>query len=292
MTGISNGTEIKDIVLASVEAFPAMSGTASKALQLLRAPNADGADIEGVIKYDPGLTANVLKIANSAYFCGTMSVGSISQAVVRLGWRRMSEVVIASTVNALMAGPVHGYDLPSGELWRHAVACTVAAEVLAAEHRVQAPDELFTSALIHDVGKLILGEFVKPFFDQIQMLTENGIPFDRAEREILGVDHAEVGAMILKQWALPENIVSAVRWHHRPDAAKEGGVLVDLVHLADMACMLLNIGTGKDGFLYNPSLRAVTRIGVQNSRLQHLAEKISAGLEGFGAVFATEKAAS
>jgi len=286
-----NGTEIKDVVLASVDAFPAMSGTAAKALQLLQAPNADGADIEAVIKYDPGLTANVLRIANSAYFCGAMSIGSVRQAVVRLGWKRMSEVVIASTVNALMAGPVPGYDLPSGDLWRHAVASTVAADILAAEHHVKAPDELFTSALIHDVGKLVMGEFVKPFFDQFQMLAESGIPFDRAEREILGTDHAEVGAMILKQWGLPENIVGAVRWHHRPDAADQGGILVDLVHLADMACMLLNIGIGKDGMRYQPSLRAVSRIGVETSRLQHLAEKIIAGLEGFGATLAAEKAA-
>ena len=272
-------TNMKVAIVAAVQSFPAMSGTATEVLRLLQDDTTNAHEVEEIVRYDPGLTANILKIANSAYFCGPGKAASISQAVMQLGWKRMSQVVIASAICSTMTTPVRGYDLPPGELWRQAVASTVAADVLAWAHDLEKPDELFTAALLHDIGKLVMGEYVASFYEEIDMAAARGIPFQEAEREVLGTDHAEVGAMILQNWNLPARIVEAVRFHHEPDATPAPNILTDLVHLGDMACLLIGIGLGNDGVQYKPSLGATARIGLKGAQLSNIADQIVKGLE-------------
>ena len=100
---------------------------------MLDNPATSAAEIEEVLRYDPGLTANILKLSNSAYFGFASQVGSVHQAVVLLGAKRLMQVVTATCVNAIMDQPVDGYGLVSGDLWQHAIAVSVAAEILVRE---------------------------------------------------------------------------------------------------------------------------------------------------------------
>jgi HD-like signal output (HDOD) protein len=110
-----------------------MPGAAVKLLVLMDDPDINVSQIEAILGQDPGLTANVLKLANSAYFGMPSKVGSIKQAVLLLGLKRLMQIVIASCVSAIMDKPVTGYDLPPGELWHHSIGVTVAAEGLMKE---------------------------------------------------------------------------------------------------------------------------------------------------------------
>ena len=142
--------------MAQVNAFPSMPAAAEKLLSLLENPNTSAIQIEEILRFDPGLTANVLKLTNSAYFGFPSKIGSVSQAVVLMGSKRLVQLVLASCVHSVMEKPVAGYDLPPGELWRHAIAVSVAAEALVKELKIPAADVVFTAALLHDVGKLVL----------------------------------------------------------------------------------------------------------------------------------------
>ena len=126
-------TATQDAIQAEISSFPAMSPAATKLLSILSDPNSGAGEVEKELRYDPGLTANIIRIANSAYFGGGGEIGSVRQAIVRLGWDKMRQLVVASSVNAVMETPVAGYDLPSGELWRHAVGVSVAAEIMVKE---------------------------------------------------------------------------------------------------------------------------------------------------------------
>lgn len=106
-------------ILAKVKSFPSMPGAAEKLLKLLDNPDTTAAQIEQILRYDPGLTANLLKLTNSVYFGLPCKVGSVGQAIVLLGWKRLLQLVMASCVNAIMSKPVPGYGLSAGELWRH-----------------------------------------------------------------------------------------------------------------------------------------------------------------------------
>ncbi len=260
-------------ILAKVKSFPSIPGAAKKLLKLLDNPDTTAAQIVQILRCDPGLTANLLKLTNSAYFGLPCQVGSVNHAIVLLGWKRLIQLVMASCVNAVMDKSVPGYDLPAGELWRHSIAVSVAAEDLVKELKISASEKIFTAALLHDVGKLVLGGFVKEDLEKIETEASRGISFEVAERIVLGTDHAEIGAQILKNWSFPPALVNAVRWHHDPDSAGKPDTLADIVHVANILCLMIGIGVGREGLCYKPSPLATKRLGLRTNDLEMVASR-------------------
>ncbi len=258
----------RERILEAMESFPSISPAATEVLALLNNPETNVAAIESAVRYDPGLTANILKLANSAFFGFPGTISSVSQAVMRLGWKRMYQIVVASSVNAIMDKHVPGYDLDSGELWHHCVAVSVSAEILVRQQKIPAPDETFTAALLHDVGKLILGEFIDADLSLIDIASSKGVSFVEVEREIVGTDHAEVGAWVLEHWHLPDVLVRAVRWHHEPELLEEPDVVVDVVHVCDALCLMMGIGIGREGLQYELCETVTDRLKLHAAHLE------------------------
>jgi putative nucleotidyltransferase with HDIG domain len=256
-----------------LKTFPSMPGAAVKLLALIDDPDMSVSQIEAILRHDAGLTANILKLANSAYFGIPSKVGSVRQAVVILGLKCLIQMVIASCVGAIMDKPVPGYDLPPGELWRHSIAVSVAAEGLVQELEIGATEEIFTAALLHDVGKLVLGSFVEDGFAEIEAALKQDISFEAAEEMVLGTNHADMGAQILTQWSLPSDIVNAVRWHHTPESAGKIDTMLDIVHVANVLCLMIGIGAGSDGLQYQPSEVVIERLGLKSYHLEKVASQ-------------------
>ena len=250
-----------------------MPGAAVKLLALIDDPDMSVSQIEAILRHDAGLTANILKLANSAYFGIPSKVGSVRQAVLILGLKRLIQMVIASCVSAIMDKPVPGYDLPPGELWRHSIAVSVAAEGLVKELNIGAKEEIFTAALLHDVGKLVLGSFVRDDFAKIEAALKQDVSFEAAEDMVLGTNHADMGARILTQWSLPSDIVNAVRWHHTPESAESVDTMLDIVHVANVLCLMIGIGAGSDGMQYEPSEAVIERLGLESGHLEKVASQ-------------------
>ena len=264
--------KIKNIA-SLLKSFPSMPGAAVKLLALIDDPDVSVSRIEDILRKDAGLTANILKLANSAYFGIPSKVGSVRQAVLILGLKRLIQMVIASCVGAIMDKPVPGYDLPPGELWRHAIAVSVAAEGLVKELGIGANEEIFTAALLHDVGKLVLGSFVQEDYQKIEAALKDDVSFETAEELVLGTNHADIGAQILTQWSLPEDIVNAVRWHHKPEAAEKDDTMLDIVHVANVLCLMIGIGVGRDALQVTPSKVVTSRLGLESHHLERVASQ-------------------
>jgi putative nucleotidyltransferase with HDIG domain len=260
-------------IASAIKSFPGMPGTAVKLLALIDDSAMRVSQIEEILRHDPGLTANVLRLANSAYFGIPSKVGSIRQAVILLGLKRLIQMVIAACVSAIMDKSVPGYDLPPGELWRHSIAASVAAEGLVKVLQVEATEEIFTAALLHDVGKLVLGDFVKDEFKQIETAVSQGISFEMAEKIVLGTNHADVGARILTKWLLPPEIVNAVQFHHAPEEAEQLSSMLDIVHVANFISMMIGIGIGRDGLQHQPSAEVTERLGLEPEHLEKVASQ-------------------
>ena len=255
-------------IMAKVSSFPSMPGAAAKMLSLLNNPDISISQIEEILRFDQGLTANVLRLTNSAYFGFSAKIGSVRQAVVLLGAKRLIQLVLTSCVHSVMQKSVEGYDLPAGELWRHSIAVSVAAEALVKELRIPVADFVFTAALLHDVGKLALSDFVEGDLQKIEETASPGIPFEVAEQFVLGIDHAEVGALILENWSFPPEIVRAVQWHHAPDAVEKTDSLIDIVHVANVLSLMVGNGMGREGLRYQPSAAATKRLGLKPFQLE------------------------
>ncbi len=275
---MENQEKIKRI-MGQVRAFPGMPATAAKLLRLLDDPDSSAFQIEEVLRYDPGLTANILKLTNSAYFGIPSKVSSVRQAVMMLGWKRLLQLVMTMCMSTMMKKPVPGYDLPGGELWRHSIAASVAAETLVKTLKISEAEEVFTAALLHDIGKLVLGGFVQEDLQQIRQMVEKGIAFELAEFIVLGIDHAQIGARILKKWAFPEDLVNAVSWHHNPETCEQHCTLSDIVHVANVLVLMLGFGKLGQAVAIEPDAAVTDRLELKPTHIEALAEQTREGVE-------------
>ena len=260
-------------IMTQVKSFPGMPATAARLMPLLQNPDASASKIEDILKYDPGLTANILKLTNSAYFGLPSRVSSVRQAIMLLGWKRLLQLVMTMCMSALMKKPVPGYDLPRGELWRHSVAVSVAADLLVKSLSISDADEVFTAALLHDIGKLVLGDYVQEDLEKIEGMVSKGISFEVAEYVVLGTNHAAIGARILQNWSLPRELVNAVSWHHDPESCDHYCLLSDVVHVANIVGRRVGFGKGRNGQVLEPSLEVAERLGINQNHIDTLAEQ-------------------
>ncbi len=276
----------RDEILSKVSTIPAIPTVIAEIRKLLADTDANFKELSQVIKYDLGLTTNLLRLANSAYFGFTKSVNSVHQAVVRLGTKRVYELAVAAAVAPMAKRAINGYDLSAGKLWEHSVAVAIGAEQLASVLSINLPDYTFTAGLLCDIGKIILGTFVEVNAEPIMaMAFKLGIPFDVAERRILGIDHAEVGAVLLERWNIPGCIVDVTRWHHKPDGLEGDKLVVDLVHVADALTMMGGIGIGRDGLNYRPSPEVASRLKLTTRINELVVCKIMSGLNELNNIF-------
>jgi putative nucleotidyltransferase with HDIG domain len=265
--------------MLDIEAFPGMPVTAAKLLPLFDNPDSTVSEIESIVKYDPGLTADILKLTNSAYFGIPTKVSSIKQAIILLGWKRLLQVVMTICMSPLMKNTIPGYDLPREGLWRHSIAVSVAADTLVKALKIPDAEEIFTAALLHDVGKLVLGGFVKQELAHIDAMVMKGISFDVAESMVLGTNHAEIGGKILQKWSFPAELVNAVQWHHDPQACEKDCMFSDIVHVANALGLMTGFGQSEEPTGVEPFGPVVDRLGLKADDLEAMAQQTSSGIE-------------
>ena len=177
-----------------------------------------------------------------------------------LGGQMILEIALFSMTAKTFQAPQKGYALHSGELWRHAMISAVFARELAKQHELKKVDTVFTAALIKDIGKVILNRYLVDAAEEIDALVEEqNLPFFEAEKTVLGIDHAELGALAFERWGLPENLVLIVRNHHLQKTPVVAPRETCIIHLADTICSMFGFGAGKDGLHYPFNEEILTR---------------------------------
>ena len=270
----------KKKILGQIKSVPSLPSVVVQLRQYLNDPNVEFAELAKVIEYDPGLTANILQLANSAYFGWSGKIKTVKEAITRLGISRIFQMVLCMSVAPLISKPIKGYDISAGDLWEHSIATAICAELLADSLNMKGVEEVFTAALLHDLGKIILGTFVEVDVEPINELVDGqGYAFNEAELEVLGIDHAGAAAELLLSWSLPVEVVAAARWHHQPSQAdSDFQRLVDLVHVADHLCMEAGWGLGRDSARYRRDPAAYERLGLADDTADDVAQKVMEGI--------------
>lgn len=272
--------DVPDDIRKKVSSYPSMPQTVVKLRELLKKDDVPINAIENILRQDPGLSANVLRLANSAHFGLSSKVGSLKKAVMLLGLKRFEQIAISAYMNKAMDKVVEGYNLSPGELWLHSIAVATTAEAIAKFLKIADLDDVFIPALLHDMGKLVLGEFVKKESKQIENIVAKGESLVRAEYLVLGIDHAEIGALILEKWFFPIDIVNAVRWHHDPEyisetdkCLKESRMQSDIVYLSNLICQSGGDSDAAGGKLVKPPSDVLKRLGIKLDQYEVIAEK-------------------
>ena len=253
--------------------LPPIPKAAQKALQLIRNPVSSAFDVAGVLGTDQVLSAQVLRRANSAYYGMENRIVTVQQATVVLGMNIIQELIMSSAISHYLDRPVSGYELQRGELWHHALGTAVGAKLISKRKHLKIDEEAYFAGLLCDIGKLIFGNLLKT----IDLNSPEGEcqSFLDVERANFGIDHARLGAEIARQWQLPENLVTAIAYHHEPQFAQEHQLLVAAIHIADVSMMILGIGIGIDGLRYPMEEDALKRTGMTWEDLFPLAEDVA-----------------
>ncbi|MDL1957102.1 MAG: HDOD domain-containing protein [Candidatus Desulfofervidus auxilii] len=263
-------------ILDNIKRLPPFPLVALKIMHIAMDEEVSVQEIVEIIQYDPSITANVLRWCNSPYFGLRRKITSMKEALVYLGSKHLLEIVMLSSCAPYLEKSVAGYELAQGELWRHSVACAIMSQILA--KKIKEDDAVvFTGGLLHDIGKIVLSEFVKDTFDKIIQLVKKGYDFLSAEKEIIGMDHAELGGRIGEKWGFPEEITKIITYHHQPEEIND--VHVSLVHLADVGVLMLGIGAGADGLAYQGKKEAYELLGLRETDLMACMAELWVNLE-------------
>lgn len=233
------------------------------------------ADVEAIVRLDAPLTGRLLQYANSAASASHIRIGTVRDAVIRVGVGPVLSFVAATTLRHEFLRAIPAYGLSEGELWRHSVAAALACEVIAQKAPVEVPADSFTASLLHDVGKLVLARFLDPGHQrELAAAREQGGESSlRAEIGILGVHHGELGGLIGSHWNLPPRVVSGIAHHHAP--AEGDDVICDVVHLANVLAKRAGTGHVVTPSDLDADPGALERLGLAAGRLPPLLDTVT-----------------
>ena len=168
----------------------------------------------------------------------------------------------------------------------HSVAASLGAEVIASIAPIMVPPESVTAALLHDIGKLVLGRFLTP--DLLQAIADARVEDERsevqAELDVLGVHHGELGGLLCRHWGLPDRVATAVTYHHAPD--KVADVVCDTVHLANIAARMIDVPAGAPANASPPSAGALQRLGLNEDGVERICKHVARRFDDVSARYA------
>lgn len=263
-------------IVEAVNDLPALPSVVTRVIQLTDDPNSTAQDINNVLNQDQAITARVLRLANSAFYGYTRRINTVTDAVVFMGFKTIRSIVIAASVSDILNQEIAGYALEHGELWKHSQCTAMAARLIARKVKFPTLDLAYTAGLLHDIGKVILNRTMKEaYFEVVEKVSEGEIPFNQVEDEILGFNHAVVGAKVAAKWNLPDQLVEAIALHHDPDHATVNPKLTAIIHIADAVCVSMGIGIGVDGMLYPISGKAMELLGLDELAIEGIINELS-----------------
>ncbi len=241
--------EIYDRVSALTE-LATFSSSLTTIMRITKDPSGTAKQLGAAIARDPALTTKILRTVNSCFYAVNREIETIEDAVVVLGFSEVERLALAiSVINQFSGRTKRGQAL--NQLWRHSLVCAVAAETIVEVRRIRSLEssDVYTAALLHDLGKAVLWQYFPDVARGIFHLVERGdIPPIEAERLVMGgATHCEVGAWICSQWSLPSSIVESVQMHHVPEQNPQEEGLTRVIHAADAVCYQVGVPALKLG---------------------------------------------
>ncbi|MFK5987041.1 MAG: HDOD domain-containing protein [Pseudomonadota bacterium] len=234
-------SEIHQKLEKMVDKMPAFPSSVNQILQLTADINSPPKELIHVIEHDPVLTLKILKLVNSAYFGLSREVTSIKKSVVYIGLNSIKNISLSiAAIGVLPSKNISGYSM--NDFLIHSLTTAVISRLLGKSKGVAEQDlgDYFVASLLHDIGQLALAQFFPELFQQAcELSKQQGILIHEAEKEVIGEDHAMVGAMLAEKWKLPENLIHCIRYHHRMDEFDQANVMDKSIFVANQVSKLM-----------------------------------------------------
>lgn len=251
--------------------LPTLPNVVQRIVDALDRPDVDLGWVAGLVETDQVLTAQLLRLANSAFYGLSGQIGTVSQALTVLGTTVTRGLVFSTSVLDL--------HIELAGFWEHSIGTAVAAGAIAKHLGLQRPEEVSGAGLLHDLGKVVLyKQAPEAFAAVLARARDERIPFRDAERALLGVDHAEVASWLLTRWRFPVRITEPVVHHHHPEMSRAVPVETAVVHVANTVVRAYGYGFGGDRRVPPIAPAAWRRLGLAPHDLDAIIDVFEADL--------------
>lgn len=227
-------------MLASrVEEISTLPHVALRVMETASDPDAGAGDLKAALESDPALSARVLRCVNSSAYALRTKVSNLQLAIAYLGFKQIRNLAVTATVGNLFKNNEALGTYRRAELWRHMVAVGVGARLIALRQKLATFEDAFLAGLLHDIGLVIEDQCLHAEFRQAMLRLSANKTLVETEREVLGLDHAVLGACLGERWKFPEPVQVAIRFHHSADEYQgEHARILRCVELANLICAI------------------------------------------------------
>lgn len=242
-------------------------------MSLIENPNTSMSEIGNFILKDPALTSRVLKAVNSPIYGFPGRISTVSQALILLGLNTVKALLIGVSVFEFVK------EIMSG-LWEHSIGCAITAKIVSRKKSLDYLEEISVAALLHDIGKVVLGlKFPEKYREAVAYAEKNELFISDVEKRYFSVDHATVGAWIAQRWSFPRSLVEIIEYHHKPHLARNLPVHAAIVHLSDILIRAKGFGFAGDNFVPAVEPAVLEKLDLSESDIKEILDEMEEALQ-------------
>jgi HD-like signal output (HDOD) protein len=269
---------INDLIESHITSLPDIYFKLERALN---DENTETEEIGKIVEGDPGLSVRLLKIANSPLWGLSECIDTITHALTIVGREELKLLALSTVIKGSFSN-ISKDLINLNSFWQNSIACGVISREIGGLNNCSNLERYFMAGMLHNIGSLVIfNKSPKIAKDILLQCKEQNERLFVIENQLLGYDHCDVGAGLLKQWKIPTPLVEATYHHHNPDAAVEFPHLVWTVHLADALALDLEIGSNGDHLTQPLEDCHLDKIGLNHEEWENLKKNIPVILEDY-----------